>query len=143
MCIRDRILTITPLSSWPSVYVCCSGAFQVDRGVAALVPDKPIHSNDVSLLSCALGRLAEGGQEEFTFTGELAFIEDLLKDEGPVKRAAGLLVALAIAPFAKRNNDYQDGHYRYYVERFAVRVSNPVGRGWCVDRARRCAGRAS
>jgi hypothetical protein len=61
-------------------------------------PSIAVHSNDVSLLSCALGALATDTAFPITFTGRLAFVEELLADRPFAARVAGappIMVRLA------------------------------------------------
>ena len=52
----EQILRTVDFGVWGDVYVCCSGSFRVDRAIKEHHPNARIHSNDVSLLSCGLGR---------------------------------------------------------------------------------------
>ena len=56
----EQILRTVDFGAWGDVYVCCSGSFRVDRAIKERHPNARIHSNDVSLLSCGLGRAGQG-----------------------------------------------------------------------------------
>ena len=75
----------------------CSGSFRFDRAVKARHWKVKVHSNDVSLLSCALGSLATGSAFEIRFKERLGFLEDLVDPEDFRARTAAVMVALAMA----------------------------------------------
>jgi len=89
-----QLLRVTDIRPGDEVFVCCSGSFRVDLAVKAAQPEARVLSNDVSLLSCALGALLTGGALPFRFVKELAGIEDALVGRGYLERIAGLLVAM-------------------------------------------------
>lgn len=102
-------------------YICCSGSFRFEQAISVNYPHITCHSNDVSLLTSALGSLAAGKPTDFTFTGDLDFIEGALaqiaSDRGepikPVERCAGLLVATRMCHF-RGDNDYMRSHIEHY-----------------------------
>src|SRR5262245_47360279 len=83
------------------VYVCCSGTFRMERALARSGLNVRIHSNDVSLYSCAIGRWLAGERLDYTFKGELEPLELLLQRATPRRRAAGVIVALDMARYGK------------------------------------------
>lgn len=75
----EQITRAVPFAEWRNVFVGCSGSFRFDRAVKDVHPSIAVqHSNDVSLLSCALGAHLTDEGFPITFKGRLAFIEDLL-----------------------------------------------------------------
>jgi hypothetical protein len=78
-------------------------------------PGLPVHSNDVSLLSVAVGRLLMDDPLPFTFRDRLADLEDRL--ESPADRVAGLLVAIEMANF-DRDNEYSRRHLAEFLANF-------------------------
>ena len=56
MPVVNQLLRAVDCSSWPEIFVCCSGSFRVDRALKDRYPDKAVRGNDVSLVSCAVGR---------------------------------------------------------------------------------------
>ena len=90
-----QALSVVDLSNADDVFVCCSGAFRLEQALVKARPEIRIHSNDATLLSCALGGLAIGSPLEFRFTERLAFLEAVLQGKGPVDRLAALGVAVA------------------------------------------------
>jgi hypothetical protein len=73
----EQITRAVPFTEWREVFVGCSGSFQFDRAVHDVHQSVRVHSNDVSLLSCALGAPASGTAFELSFTG-LASVEDMM-----------------------------------------------------------------
>ena len=64
----EQITRTVPFTEWREVFVGCSGSFRFDRAVRDVHPSVRVHSNDVSLLSCALGALAAGTTVNLSFT---------------------------------------------------------------------------
>lgn len=91
----------------------------VERALAQRFPGIKIASNDVSLLSCALGALLTGAAFPLTFTGRLAFMEDALAGKPFVARVAAVQVALELSAY-RRDNDWAKAHFAYYREAFPV-----------------------
>ncbi|MGU9981475.1 hypothetical protein ACJ4V0_15680 [Phreatobacter sp. HK31-P] len=115
----QQIARIIDFSAWPEVFVACSGTFRIERALLSKWPGLSIHSNDVSLLSCALAGLALGKPETFTFTGDLAFIEDMGLQR-PVERVAALMVALDLGGYVMgKPNRYKESHAAHYRTHFA------------------------
>ena len=113
----QQIVATVPFGEWGEVFVGCSGAFRVDAAVKAAFPLVNVHSNDVSLLSCAVGALATGKEFSLTFKGRLAFMEDAMAGRPFQDRIAAVAVALEMAKY-KGNNDFARAHFRHYQERF-------------------------
>lgn len=131
-CIQ-QIFKVIDFTKEREVHVCCSGTFRLERALTELAPHVRIHSNDVSLFSCVMGGLATGAPIEFTFTGELAPKEALLKDGDPIRRAAAVMVAFEMARYARRNNaynvkhfDYYDRNFEHYIERTVTKITRTL-----------------
>ena len=88
---------------WNEVFTACSGTFRIERGLRCIDPAIKLHSNDVSLFSTAIGRNAINDPLPYTFTGQLAFVEELGLDD-PRDRIAAINVALSYASFVKSKN---------------------------------------
>lgn len=114
----EQIARVVPFAEWGKVFVGCSGSFRFDRAVKAVHPSVTVYSNDISLLSCALGALATSSEFPITFTGRLAFIETALADQPFVARVAAVQVALEIANY-RGANAFAVAHFKHYQERFA------------------------
>ncbi|MBS7703297.1 V-type ATPase 116kDa subunit family protein [Chelatococcus asaccharovorans] len=112
------IIRLCRPDEWKEVFVACSGTFRTERGLAGRFPDLVVRSNDVSLFSTALGRLATTEPLDFTFKGDLAFIENLgLQD--PRDRMAAILVALDYSAFLRgKANRFKVAHAAHYREHF-------------------------
>jgi len=107
-------------------YICCSGSFRFEQAISSNFDHIPCHSNDVSLLTSAIGRLAAGDPMEFVFKDELSFLEGglelIAKERGtpttPVERCASLLVATTMCHF-RGKNEYVRAHFKHYQDRAA------------------------
>jgi hypothetical protein len=114
----EQVTRSVPFAEWRQVFVGCSGSFRLERAVKALHPTVTVHSNDVSLLSCALGALATGAEIPIRFIGRLAFIEDALAGRDFAARVGAIEVALEMAKY-KRDNEFARAHFAHYRDRFA------------------------
>lgn len=76
-----------------------------------------LHSNDVSLLTCALGALATGATFDLVFKGRLRFVERKVRRGGFEARAAAVMVVLEMAKY-EPNNPHAAAHLRHYRENF-------------------------
>jgi hypothetical protein len=111
MTVVNQLLGAVDCTTWPEIFVCCSGSFRVDRALKAKYPDKIVRSNDVSLVSCAAGALLTGSTIDMTFKGRLAFMEEVgLADFED--RLAAVIVALGLSQFAG-DNDFARGHFEH------------------------------
>lgn len=113
----EQIMRLVPFGDWRKVFVCCSGSFRVDRAIAREFPRADVYSNDVSLLSCALGGLAVGREMDIKFTGRLEFVEHVLANRGYLDRVAAVIVALELAKYAS-DNEHSRAHFNHYVLAF-------------------------
>lgn len=109
----EQVLRLVSFNEWSDVFVCCSGSFRVDRAIKARFPEIRVHSNDVSLLSCALGALATGGEFAIRFKGRLEFLEEHLVQATFARRVAAVLVASDVAPY-KGFNPWAVSHFDHY-----------------------------
>ena len=90
------------------------GRFASNLAIKASQPTAQVFSNDVSLLSCALGGLLTNRWLAFRFTGELAPIEEALEGQGYLARIAGLLVALDALKFNPKSV-YGQRHREHFI----------------------------
>lgn len=119
----ETIVDICQPQNWPAVYVACSGTFRTERGLLSKFPKLEVQSNDVSLLSTALGRAGSGKRLDFRFKGELAWIEDLALTASE-DRIAAILLALTYSSYVKgsanrfkiEHRDHLRAHFADYVE---------------------------
>jgi hypothetical protein len=118
----ETIVDICKPQEWPAVHVACSGTFRTERGLLNKFPKLEVHSNDVSLLSTALGMAGSGKRLDYRFVGELAWIEDhgLTAVED---RIAAILLALTYSSFAKgKANRFKTAHIAHMREHFGEYV---------------------
>ncbi len=110
---------VVDMSKVRHAYVCCSGSYRYEQAISKTFPDITIHSNDVSLLSTAIGRLAAQDPVEFHFARELTFLEEALGDKPTaVDRVAALTVAVRMCHF-RGKNAHVDAHRNHYISNAA------------------------
>lgn len=119
----EQALRVVDLDGATDVFVCCSGSFRMEQALAAKHPELRVHSNDVSLLSSALGYAAVGHSLEFKFTGKLAFLEELLTGMDPRYRLGALMVAVQMGHF---NGKHEFG--RKHLEHYEANAPDYVAR---------------
>lgn len=115
----QQIFEVVALEQTARAYVLCSGQFRIESALRARAPDLWISGNDVSLLSCTLGRWLSGSTQPFRFVGDLAFLEELAPDPAPRARLAALLFALDYCAF-------KDTHAFGQRQRAALRNQAPA-----------------
>jgi hypothetical protein len=124
MPVVNQLLRAVDCSTWPEIFVCCSGSFRVDRALKSKYPTKAVRSNDVSVISCAAGVLLTGGEIPLRFHGRLAFMEEHgLRDFN--ERVAAAVVALGLARFAGKNA-YARGHFEHAQRNFGALLAKAV-----------------
>ncbi len=100
--ICQQIVGSVPFEDWGRVFIGCSGSFRIEYCLAQKFPDLQIYSNDVSLLSCAIGEAAMGRPLEVEFHGELEFLRPLVTTD-PESVLAACGVALEFARYSPKN----------------------------------------
>lgn len=113
----NQLAQVIDLRQNDRVYVCCSGSFRVDLAVQEQFPGRRIYGNDVSLLSCAVGKLLIGQQLDFRFTGDLEFIEKVLEGQGYTSRIAALSLSLELSKYNTKT-EFGRKHANYYHDNF-------------------------
>lgn len=99
------------------VFVCCSGAFRLERAVLAKNPTAQVLANDVSLYSCAIGHWLAGGEQQFRFVADLAWLEDVLAGACIERRVAAVGWALELSKYGKgKRNAFKDAHLNHLRE---------------------------
>jgi hypothetical protein len=122
----ETIVDICRPQDWPAIYVACSGTFRTERGLLTKFRDRrlEVQSNDVSLLSTALGRAGRGERFRFQFKGELAWIEELGLS-GAEDRIAAILLGLTYSSFVGGNRTrFKDQHLEHMRAHFAEYVES-------------------
>lgn len=111
----EQALRVVPVTTG-DVYVCCSGSFRLEQGIAGRFPGTRVHSNDVSLLSTAYGSVATGNPIDFRFTGKLEFLEEAVDAVGddPITRLGALGVAMRLGTWVSKN-EHARLHFAHYV----------------------------
>lgn len=123
----NQILRLAPFADWPVVHVCCSGTLRFEAMLRKQFPKMTIIGNDVSLYSCAIGKLAAGRSFNIKFTGRLGFVEECLAENGGfLRRVAAVMVASDMAQY-KGKNDYCRRHFAWYVENFLEVLAKTEG----------------
>lgn len=113
----EQAIKCVDLAGEKEVYVCCSGSFRMEQALSKTFDKMLIHSNDVSLLSVALGTAATGQPIPFTFKGRLEFMQDELgQNPDPMDRVAAVIVATRMCHFRGKNKYVQSQFQHYQVE---------------------------
>lgn len=128
------------MTSVKHAYVCCSGSYRYEQAISKTFPDIQIHSNDVSLLSTAIGRLAAKDPVDFHFARELEFLEQALGNgPTPLDRVAALAVAVRMCHFRGHNahvqahRDHYVANAKAYIEKARAKVADYVNALRVVD----------
>lgn len=125
--VAEQIVSSVPFGDWGEIYLCCSGSFRMEQAIGAAFPHIPIHSNDVSLYSTAIGQLARQEPISLTFRNRLEFVEAFLQGADFLTRVAAVLVAHDMSKFVG-NNEYARKHFRYYELHFQELLEKAVGK---------------
>ncbi|MCD1124823.1 hypothetical protein LPW36_02030 [Jinshanibacter sp. LJY008] len=94
------------------VYVGCSGSFKTEHAIKTVMPEKFVSGNDVSLLSCSVGKLLVGERLDVKFTGRIEPLNDLLGDA--IDNVAAVCLSTTLARF-KGNNQYCHSHFDHII----------------------------
>lgn len=100
--ICQQIVGNVPFDDWGKVFIGCSGSFRIEYCLSQKFPELRIFSNDVSLLSCAIGSAAMRRKMEVEFFGELNFLKPLATSD-PENVLAACGVALEFAKYSPKN----------------------------------------
>ncbi len=95
------------------IYVACSGSYRIERALCEKFPGVQIHSNDVSLVSVAIGRYLTSTELGFKFTGDLEFLEECCIDEEA--RLSALFFAVKLSSVISRRNEFFKMRFETYV----------------------------
>lgn len=116
----DQSFRVLDLRNVKKAYVCCSGSFRYEQALLIERPDIEVHSNDVSLLSTAIGRYVTGEDLGFRFYKDLEWLEEAVVRHGDdrLSRMTGLAMALRMCHMRGKNAyvDSQRSHYRTRVD---------------------------
>ncbi len=99
------------------IYVGCSGNFTVER-VLWKAGVKNLHSNDVSLYSCYIGKYLAGEELEVQIVDmEYEWLGEYMK--GPIETIATFLLCSEMFKYADRQEPYFRRMWKAYIEQFA------------------------
>jgi hypothetical protein len=110
----EQAIKVVDLSKITDAYVCCSGSFRTEQAITQLLPQVRVHSNDVSLLSCAIGGLMTLKPESYRFTNRLTWLNGLGMDH-PHHKLASLCLAIKVGNFSGKN-EYAKKHFQHHVD---------------------------
>lgn len=123
----EQARRVCGVDTWGDVFVCCSGSFRVDKALA--LAGARVHSNDVALLSCAIGAFLMGRDLDFRFGGALECLRERSESFTGLDRVALVGLALQMSAFTKDNTfaKHHFEHYRsnldFYLDRAKVKVA--------------------
>lgn len=128
-----QVVEVFPLASFREIRVCCSGSFRLEQTVAQVAPSTRVTSNDVSLVTCAIGTYAATGELfDLEFADELEPVNALLQTLPARQRVAALLVAGQMGRFtgqsehARLHRAHYVSNFETYLEGAAERLDNIV-----------------
>ena len=102
------------------IYVGCSGNFTIERCLKHLTPAR-LHSNDVTVYSCLLGRYFAGKKLDAKlkpdYNGVMRFIEKYL-DDGAGTLAVILILSKMGLYLGSKPNPYYERMIKAYVSQF-------------------------
>jgi hypothetical protein len=109
--------SLAPQFAGKEIVVGRSGNFTSETVIAATAQPLAVHSNDVSLYSCMLGRFLTGQPVDYRVADEgYAWLEPFLDDDR--SRLASLMVLLDMLPFEKQNNAHKRRMWEQYRDAF-------------------------
>ena len=114
--LRSIIAALAPSWKGLPVYVGCSGTFTIER-ILSQAGVSPIHGNDVSLYSFAIGHHLAGQSFRLRIADErLAWLEPFLEPGLPT--ITTLLLCTSMLQFWERDNPYHRRMWKAYRRRF-------------------------
>ena len=100
-----------------AMVVGCSGNFTSEAVISQYAKPASVHSNDVSLYSCMVGRWLTGQSLEFQIVDlEYAWLQPHLNSD--ITKLASLMVLSDMLEFEPRRHDHERRMYRNYQEAF-------------------------
>jgi hypothetical protein len=113
----EQVFRCVDMASVREAFICCSGSFRFEHALAGRFPDVPVHSNDVSLFSTAIGTHAVGDPRHFRFVKEFDGIEKLLERRPPLDRLVALTITVRMCHF-RGKNEHAVSHRRHMLANF-------------------------
>lgn len=117
-----QLMRVAPIVPGDHVYVCCSGSYRVDLATKAEHPQARVVSNDVSLLSTAVGYYLTHRELDFEFVKDLAWIESEISAADYLTRIGAMLVALQFSSYNGKT-DYGRRHIEQIRKDFVPMVT--------------------
>ena len=114
--------SIVDFGCYSDAYVLCSGSFRVDSSISKTYEKLRVHSNDVNVLSVAIGKLAVGETINVEFIDKLSFVQEYLAGlEGYsfIDRVAAIAASMQVAKFSSKN-EYNQIHQKHIIKNFAI-----------------------
>ncbi|GMV18339.1 MAG: hypothetical protein AMXMBFR56_65630 [Polyangiaceae bacterium] len=108
----EQALRVVDIAGATDVYCCCSGSFRLEQALGDKRPELKLHSNDVSLLSTAIGRHAVGDPLDFSFHGRLEFLQRFA-GQGSLERLAALAIAVRLGHYRGKSH-FARSHFAHY-----------------------------
>ena len=109
----EQVFRILDMSRVERAYICCSGSFRFEQALLAHAPNIQLHSNDVSLLSTAIGRHLTREPLSFRFVESLSWLEEALAGASSVTRLAAIAIALDISRY-RGSSEFARRHMAHY-----------------------------
>lgn len=112
------------VKSWgvSDIYVGCSGNYTIERMLRGCTSAK-LHSNDVTVYSCLLGRYFSGQPLDVkirdSYDGPMRFVEKYMTDSAGTIAVMLLLSKMAIY-FTSKPNPYYEKMIRAYIQQFGT-----------------------
>ena len=98
----SQIINNLNLDLWHKIYIGCSGSFRIEQSIFEKFPNTELFSNDVSLMSCALGWALTNCNYRLNFKGDLEFLQQYA-DKDLCTRLAAIGVGFSLLSFNTKN----------------------------------------
>ena len=123
--VRKYLASIAPAFDDAKVVVGCSGNFTSEAVICHHARPTSVHSNDVSLYSCMLGRWLLGLPLEFEIAEpEYNWLSHFMDTD--VQRMATIMALLPMLEFDKRNNAHKRRMWQHHAAMFPGTVDKNI-----------------
>jgi len=122
-----QVVRVFPVHDHANIHVLCSNGFVLEQAISQSCGAR-IVSNDIQLLTSAIGMAAVGSSLDFRFHGELGFVEDYLRGCSFLRRVAAVVVLADISRMRRRTRrdgvtwDYCVGMFGKFLDDAEVRL---------------------
>lgn len=125
--VRKYLASVSPAFQNKTVVVGCSGNFTSEGVFTKYAQPAEIHSNDVSLYSCMLGRWLAGESVDYEITDpDLKWVTDYFSSD--VEKLASLMVLLNMLQYVKQKTAHQQRMWLINKDNFGLMVSHTAER---------------